>query len=197
MPRHGYTENLKNRKFSRLLVMNEEPFYSVAGYVAWRCLCECGAIRDIEARRLKSGHTKSCGCLNTYTRVLRGKLELWRLGTDALRKYDDPVISNRYTTYRGNANALNRDFELSYQEFKQLVLGKCHYCLAPPEERVYTIGNRIFRRRLNGVDRVDNDQGYVKDNVVPCCKSCNSRKNVRSVGYLLSRNAELGLGLAA
>lgn len=28
----------------------------------------------------------------------------------------------------------------------------------------------------NGIDRIDNNRGYVKENCVPCCKTCNYAK---------------------
>jgi hypothetical protein len=31
--------------------------------VSWRCLCDCGNISTVSPCHLKSGHTKSCGCL--------------------------------------------------------------------------------------------------------------------------------------
>ena len=32
----------------------------------------------------------------------------------------------------------------------------------------------------NGVDRVDNDKGYIRDNIVSCCSDCNRSKGVLS-----------------
>ena len=33
---------------------------------------------------------------------------------------------------------------------------------------------------VNGIDRVDSSKGYVEDNVVSCCKYCNTAKNTMS-----------------
>jgi len=33
-------------------------------FVVWRCQCECGNIAEVSASRLRSGNTKSCGCLH-------------------------------------------------------------------------------------------------------------------------------------
>jgi len=30
----------------------------------WRCKCDCGTIKEVAARHLKSGDIQSCGCLN-------------------------------------------------------------------------------------------------------------------------------------
>ena len=41
----------------------------------WKCLCTCGAIRNVARRSLNSGRSQSCGCLNhnpyAGTKVLR------------------------------------------------------------------------------------------------------------------------------
>lgn len=44
----------------------------------------------------------------------------------------------------------------------------CHYCNGE-------LGTTIFYG--SGLDRLDNDQGYHLNNVVPCCKYCNSLRN--------------------
>lgn len=64
-------ENLINKKFNRLLVIEEAPSRNKKTY--WKCKCECGTILEVRADALKSGKTKSCGCLNTETRSALGK----------------------------------------------------------------------------------------------------------------------------
>lgn len=34
--------------------------------------------------------------------------------------------------------------------------------------------------KINGIDRVDSNIGYTKDNSVPCCKYCNFAKHTMS-----------------
>lgn len=53
-------------KFGRLQVVREgDPYISPKGKRAKRfiCDCDCGARVSVMAKKLKSGHTKSCGCL--------------------------------------------------------------------------------------------------------------------------------------
>lgn len=38
------------------------PMYYIKGG-KWHCKCKCGKELDVDTRNLKSGHTKSCGCL--------------------------------------------------------------------------------------------------------------------------------------
>lgn len=61
-------ENLVGREFGRLVVIEEAPTkISKSGKtrrVMWKCKCECGTVCTIGARALKTGMTKSCGCLH-------------------------------------------------------------------------------------------------------------------------------------
>ena len=60
-------ENLKNKKFNKLLVI-EETHSKITPkgekVVHWVCLCECGNKTVVSSNNLKRGHIKSCGCLN-------------------------------------------------------------------------------------------------------------------------------------
>lgn len=63
MPRPAH-EDLTGRVFKRLTVLSR-----VAGnnYV-YLCRCECGAETKVQASNLRSGATRSCGCLNPEAR---------------------------------------------------------------------------------------------------------------------------------
>jgi len=55
---------------------------------------------------------------------------------------------------------------LTLEEFSGLQGLPCHYCGLP-----YTVVQGA------GLDRVDSDRGYERDNVVPCCWECNQAKH--------------------
>lgn len=61
---------------------------------------------------------------------------------------------------------------LSLEEFHALTSGRCFYCSRPPQQksRSYT---------YNGIDRVNNRQGYIAANCVTACKECNFIKGDR------------------
>lgn len=52
--------DLTGQKFNKLAVI-ERAGSDTAG-ATWRCLCDCGKESVVSAGKLKSGHTKSCGC---------------------------------------------------------------------------------------------------------------------------------------
>jgi 5-methylcytosine-specific restriction endonuclease McrA len=54
---------------------------------------------------------------------------------------------------------------LSKEEHIFLLSQPCYYCNGPLNRRGY------------GLDQVSPGKGYVRGNVVPCCKKCNQAKN--------------------
>ena len=64
--RGNQAEDLTNKRFGKLTVL-----YSLEerknGHIIWHCKCDCGKERDVVAGSLKSGNTKSCGCLRKET----------------------------------------------------------------------------------------------------------------------------------
>ena len=54
-------ENLIGKKFNRWTVIDYAPNKNRA--VQWKCQCDCGTIRDVSSKNLKTNHSKSCGCL--------------------------------------------------------------------------------------------------------------------------------------
>lgn len=59
-------------KFGRLTVLEVLP-ERISGRIAVRCRCDCGTMRDVRADALKSGNTKSCGCLSREVHAQRIK----------------------------------------------------------------------------------------------------------------------------
>lgn len=53
--------DLTNQRFDRLVV--KEFVSAVRSTVKWRCVCDCGGVSVVATRDLRSGNTKSCGCL--------------------------------------------------------------------------------------------------------------------------------------
>lgn len=56
-------KDLTGLKFNRLTVLGLGE-RNKFGQVQWKCKCDCGNVVLATTTYLKSGHTKSCGCLN-------------------------------------------------------------------------------------------------------------------------------------
>lgn len=130
--------------------------------VYWVCKCDCGVEKQVYGNSLSSGKSKSCGC----TRSNR-------------RGYGDASRTNVYSEYRSRARRKGLEFTITEVQFNVLTLKDCDYCGDPPSNR-HDNPKMNGGHTYNGLDRVDNKQGYILSNVVPCCKDCNLAK--RSLG---------------
>lgn len=54
--------NLTGSVFGRLTAL--EISGRRCGQLKWKCICECGSTTEVFGAALRSGHTRSCGCLN-------------------------------------------------------------------------------------------------------------------------------------
>ena len=54
--------DLTGQRFGRLVVLEEAPKKN--NKIVWYCKCNCGNEKIISSNNLRSGTTKSCGCLN-------------------------------------------------------------------------------------------------------------------------------------
>lgn len=94
----------------------------------------------------------------------------------------EAVFNTLYRSYKHSARFREIEFSIDYDSFCQLVLEPCYHCGNNPEPyNPYISGSHAVsetRKReawivKNGIDRLDNNRGYVKDNCVPCCSTCN------------------------
>lgn len=156
--------NLVGQKFNRLLALEK---VKKSGRCWYLCLCDCGNKKVIAGWRLKSGYTKSCGCLQR-------EADPWRNRGKRLKK----GLANARSVihyYKRNAKRRNILFELTESECIDLLTQRCVYCGRQPFS-IQTRKNSWGVFVHNGIDRVDNSKPYTLSNVVPCCKDCNAMK---------------------
>lgn len=64
------------RRYGRLTVLERADMPHMKG-AWWLCRCDCGAVFPAEGHKLRSGNTRSCGCLREE--VSRERMtERWR-----------------------------------------------------------------------------------------------------------------------
>jgi hypothetical protein len=51
-----------NKQFGKLKVLAEDGH--LGGFLAFKCLCECGSTTTVRGSSLRSGNTTSCGCVH-------------------------------------------------------------------------------------------------------------------------------------
>ena len=142
----------------------------------WRCVCVCGNKTEPCEYALRKGVSQSCGCRHD------------ELASKRMSKYS---ADNRERTYKGFFNtlwsryrwsALKRKlhFTLTRETFKSLIELPCHYCGDEPSQIMWQ-----YKYKYTGIDRKDNTQGYVEENALPCCATCNVAKGTKSYAEFL------------
>ena len=63
-------KDMVGKRFGRLTVLSRAE-NNVHGQAMWRCVCECGQETVCSGGNLRSGRSKSCGCVSREKTVLR------------------------------------------------------------------------------------------------------------------------------
>jgi hypothetical protein len=166
---------LIGQRFGRLTVISLSGIKKYGDksnqYTLWECLCDCGAIKQVVGATLRSGKTISCGCYHKedLSKTLKGKPSRTR------KEFGLASAKKTYNAYIGAARQRNLEWNLSFEQYLDIVCKDCYYCGVQPsnicKSKTYN-GEFVY----TGIDRVDNDSGYYADNIVPCCRMCNASK---------------------
>lgn len=154
--------DLTLRKFGRLTILGPSENKHSRGKL-WRCLCDCGNKKEVPRSSLTTNNVRSCGCL------IREK-------PSSRKSYGEAAKNRLINSYKSNAKKKNLLFSLKKEEIESLFKSNCYYCASPPLKKAEykgCYGYYIF----NGIDRVDNNKGYIIDNCVSCCSLCNYKKS--------------------
>lgn len=86
--------------------------------------------------------------------------------------------------YRYSAKKRNKAFSLSLAQFIEMTSQNCYLCGKPPLQKASKKGyfGTYF---YNGLDRIDNKEGYVIGNVLACCQACNFLKRDKPLNEFL------------
>lgn len=150
--------NLTGMRFDRLVARREAGAHITSGgnrQVQWECLCDCGNRVTVKAGHLRSGNTKSCGCLgpessaqaciDRSTHGLRNHwiYKLWQSLIRRCESAEDPAFER----YGGRGITV------------------CHGIRCSPANLLKVLGERPVGRFPSGrpewtIDRKNNDGGY-------------------------------------
>lgn len=175
-----YNAEYRTKKVGRLTIL--DIFKNAKNRLICECLCDCGTKSEHHLHSLLIGDTKSCGCLQKEQVAERLRKESGK-----------STYTSLYLEYKSNAMKRNLQFSITLEEFIQIVKQNCHYCNSEPKNvnRYFDKNGQVYLSRklaaktldnawakANGIDRKNNDLGYILSNCLPCCVHCNKAKDV-------------------
>lgn len=184
MARRGEVIDLIGKKFGRLTVKSLSKYKGNCGQYKWDCVCDCGKEHLVTGESLRSGKSKSCGCLLHQCRY-------------AINDNTDRIVALLKLQYsplkKRQKKKFNTNNFISFEGFRALSFSNCFYCGIKPISKLEDVRYEPKYKKLgkikvtdtviyiNGIDRIDSAKGYEFGNVLPCCKHCNTAKNSLTV----------------
>lgn len=143
--------DLIGQRFYRLVVLQKsEKNRAKHSSQLWECICDCGTIRHIPTNHLKSGNTKSCGCLHREGRkITHGH---------GRRKHQSKEL-RAYTSMK--SRCLNANVE-SYPRYGGRGIKICERWLESFENFLSDIGPAPTKKHT--IERIDVNGDYEPEN---------------------------------
>lgn len=167
----GYLIDEMGNRYGRLIVVRRAR-NSSAGQARWVCQCDCGNEIVVFGQNLRRDYTKSCGC---WRREFTAATNHAR----ALPKGEASLNAIIRSAQRG-AKKRGLVWGLTKEQVRIITQQRCWYCGKEPAQTARyprNNGNYVY----NGLDRKNNAKGYLIDNVVPCCWTCNNAKRAMRI----------------
>lgn len=93
------------------------------------------------------------------------------------RRREYNTLDQKLKKHKSGAKRRNYEWKLTDKQANKLFLQNCHYCDKKSVENI----------DLSGIDRVDNNVGYIVENCVSCCSLCNYMKRDFDVEIFLKQ----------
>lgn len=148
--------DLNGKVFHRLTVIGYHGRHPKNRDSLWLCQCECGTQKIIPGAYLKTGDTKSCGCLKNKLKTigLNGGSHVYKVWCGIKQRCNNKNDKD-YKNYGGRGIKIPKEwcaFEAFYKD------------MGDPPSSLYTI------------DRIKNDKSYSKEN----CRWATSKQQARN-----------------
>lgn len=113
----GKVNDLTGQRFGRLTVI-EQAGLNKSRSMKWKCICDCGNTVVAVGSGIKSGKTKSCGCLHRDRLIEYNKSDSKRSRTSELNKVYKRTHGMRYTRiYKEWRSMINRCETKSWRDY--------------------------------------------------------------------------------
>lgn len=171
--------DLTSQKFGRLAILNDSG-QRLSGGIIWNCRCDCGNLKLVSSTHLKTGHTKSCGCLRREIALRKLAVGRYRHGGGytricktwhSMKRRCHDTKSIDYKWYGARGISVYLDWQNDFLSFKNWALANG------------------YKDNLT-IDRIDHNGNYEpsncqfitqSENSIKSNRERNHEKNVRAV----------------
>lgn len=146
--------DLTGQRFGRLVVVKRSDRVDRGGAI-WECKCDCGAVTHVYATHLKSGVSKSCGCLGREHRLASKQkhneagTRLYRVWACMKTRCYTPSNTS-YERYGGRGIRVCDEWRNSYEVFRDWAMANGY--------------DPNAKRGACTLDRIDVDGNYEPNN---------------------------------
>lgn len=171
-----HAKDISGQKFGLLMVIS--PAENTRMGVKWLCQCDCGKTAIIHGYQMRSGHTKSCGCLRKSKLVITSRTHgmtnhpLHNTWGHMIQRCENPNDIG-YKRYGERGIAICIEWRTSFEAFVTHVSLLPHY-----GEKGYSL------------DRTDNSLGYFPRNVRWATRTDQSRNSRKACLLTLSETTK-------
>ena len=144
-------------------------------HLSWLCLCDCGNIKNIKRSAIRSGTTKSCGCLRkiitgnrarTHGQTNGVEYRIWKGINQRCYNTNTPPYNN----YGGRGIEMCDEWKNNFERF------------------LLDVGKRPSTNY--SIDRIDNNKGYYPEN---CHWATRKEQNRNKRNNVMLLNTETGI----
>lgn len=100
-------KDLTGQRFGRLVAIRDSGDRASSGEVLWECKCDCGEFSFVQSGRLRSGNTKSCGCLRKEVGFKTMKTKSYHKKAIETRKSNTLVEGTNLSNLTGRLSSNN------------------------------------------------------------------------------------------
>ena len=178
------TVNLLGQQFGRLSIVAFHAYIHQAAH--WKALCDCGTFITCSASMLRSGHTKSCGCLR---REIVSKLSTAR-GAARILVPGKPKMPE-YAVWRAMVRRCHNPHDAAFKNYGARGILVCEAWRHNYLAFLADMGER--HSAAYSIERVNNDGNYCPENCIWATSKAQAQ-NTRHNRFITYEGVTLTIG---